>query len=146
MPEIGNGMKLRIGPCKNRGVRNRSQWRLRVGAVKNDTLSRNYIQIRSDSMGVSEKAHAIGTRSIYRDENNIRSFCPERETEPKKEQPDQRSPHKQQGSLPSAHSLNRFISESEIDSNAELHVPLRSRTQYRVEANANVGSGEQGTK
>src|ERR1700719_1157216 len=64
-------MELRIRARENGGMGRRSQRNLRVGVGKNDRLARQSIEVRSEPALRAQKTHAVRSRRIQRDQNDI---------------------------------------------------------------------------
>src|SRR5262249_7768554 len=92
--EIRHGMKLWIRPGEDRGMGDRSERSLRVGALKDNALTGHNIEIRCQSALRAEKPHPVGARGIDRDEYDIGSLSPGPWTCSEYQQPDQEgTPH-----------------------------------------------------
>src|SRR5204862_2608192 len=64
-------MCLRISACQNCRVRHHRERRLRVGMLKDDALPSKTVEVGRQCAVRTEKTHAVGSRRIQRDENNI---------------------------------------------------------------------------
>src|ERR1700733_10728450 len=71
-PEILDPIKLGIGSGQQSGVERGGQRHLRVGSREYHTVLGQNIEIRSKSTIGAEKPHAVGTRRVEGDENDIR--------------------------------------------------------------------------
>src|SRR5215469_12345370 len=65
-------VELGIRPRKNRRMRRGGQGDLRVGTRENDSLPGQRVEVRRKPAIGTEKTHAVGTRGIERDENDVR--------------------------------------------------------------------------
>src|ERR1700674_390134 len=64
-------MELGIRAREDGGMGRRSQRNLRVGVGKNDRLARQSIEVRSEPALRAQKTHAVRSRRIQRDQNDI---------------------------------------------------------------------------
>src|SRR5205814_10087098 len=64
-------MYLRISTSQNCRVQHHGERRLRVGMLKDDALPRKTVEVGRQCAVRTEKTHAVGSRRIQRDENNI---------------------------------------------------------------------------